>query len=350
MKAKDIVETLSEQDIFNLLDHLGAEPVMFSNHISAKTICHPDGKSHKLWYWFKVKRFECFTECGKIGNVFQFIMHLFDMEFGDAFKYIVDYFNINTEREGEIEEVADTSFFNKFKRKDEIEILKPINKKILNHYYDIYSPCWTNDGISIETMKDFHIKFSIADHQIIIPHYDENNRLVGVRCRNLNEDQAEHNKYMPVYYKGKYLSHSTGALLYGLNFNKRYIKRNKTIILFEAEKSVMQLRTFDKDHSVGVALSGSNLTFTQIKILLNIITKYDIEEVIIALDKEYKDVGDMEYQYYQEKINEVFIKHLTNYVDVSIIWDIENKIGYKESPTDRGKETWDYLYENRIRI
>lgn len=350
MKAKDIVETLSEQDIFNLLQHLGAEPVMFSNHISAKTICHPTGKSHKLWYWFRVKRFECFTECGKIGNVFQFIMHLFDMEFGEAYKYIVDFFNISIEQDEEREEIVDTSFFQKFKQVNEIEVLKPIDKTILNHYYNIYSPYWTNDGISIETMKEFGIRFSIADNQIIIPHYDDKGKLVGVRCRNLDEEKAKDNKYMPVYYQGKFLSHSTGAMLYGLNFNKRYIKKTKTIILFEAEKSVLQLRTMDKENSVGVALSGSNLTLTQIRILLKIISKYSIEEVVIALDKEYNEINDMEYQYYQQKINEIFITQLASYVDVSVVWDLENKIGYKESPTDRGYETWKYLYDNRIKV
>lgn len=350
MRASDIVEMLSEDDIFSLLEHLGAEPVKFNNHISALTICHPDGHSHKLWYWYRVKRFECFTECGKLGNVFQFLMHLKGWEFSEAYWFIVEYFNIDISDNTERTEKIDQSFFKKFKKKEEIEVLKSIDKKILNHYYNIYSPLWIEDGISIEAMKEFGIRFSIADHQIIIPHYSENGRLVGIRCRNLDEERAKENKYMPVYYQGKFLSHSTGGLLYGLNINKKRIKKHKTIILFEAEKSVLQLRTMDKENSIGVALSGSTLTSVQVKIILGLIAKYGVEEVVIALDKEYKEVGDDEYIYYQEKINRVFIDQLINYVNVSIVWDMEGKIGYKESPTDRGLDTWQYLYYNRIKV
>ena len=38
------------------------------------------------------------------------------------------------------------------------------------------------------------------------------------------------------------------------------------------------------------------------------------------------------------------------YVDVSVIWDTENLLGYKDSPTDLGKEIFLRLYKNRTRI
>ena len=48
-------------------------------------------------------------------------------------------------------------------------------------------------------MDKFDIRYSISQNRIIIPHRDVHGRLVGVRCRVLNEWEVENlGKYMPV--------------------------------------------------------------------------------------------------------------------------------------------------------
>src|SRR5206468_11095203 len=111
---------------------------------------------------------------------------------------------------------------------------------------------------------------------------------------------------MPVYWKNQVLKHPTGDALYGLNLTKRDIKKYKAAILVESEKSVLQIDTMFPDMSIGVCLSGSSLSERQLRILRTL----DIEHIVIALDKEFEKVGSPEYQFYQEKINKVFIEKL----------------------------------------
>ena len=135
-------------------------------------------------------------------------------------------------------------------------------------------------------MMKYNIRYSIVDNQIIIPHYDEYGNLIGVRGRNLNKDKVdEGKKYMPIFYEGKVLKHLTGANLYGLDKNKEMIEKHKTMILFESEKSVLQLDSMMPDHSIGVCVSGSSLTQYQ----LELIKKLSIDEVIIGVDKEFEN-------------------------------------------------------------
>ena len=53
--------------------------------------------------------------------------------------------------------------------------------------------------------------------------------------------------------------------------------------MFEAEKSVMQLRHNLPDMSIGACVSGSALSNAQVEILKSL----DVENVVIAPDKEY---------------------------------------------------------------
>lgn len=215
----------------------------------------------------------------------------------------------------------------------------------MNIYEDIYYKGWINEGISIETMKKFNIKNSISDQQIIIPHYDEDGRLVGVRCRNLNKDLVNAGKkYMPVFNNGTLLNHPTGSVLYGLNFNKKNIEKYRKIILFESEKSVLQLDSMMPDMSIGVCLSGSNLTDYQVEILKSL----QIDEVIIALDKEFEKIGDEEEKYFAKKIEKSIYSKLSAFFKVSVLWDVNQLLEKQMSPTDNGKEVFYKLFTNRI--
>lgn len=63
MDANEVKQSLSENDIFTLLQELGAQPKLKGSNIICKTICH-NGHSHKLTYYSNSHSFYCFTECG----------------------------------------------------------------------------------------------------------------------------------------------------------------------------------------------------------------------------------------------------------------------------------------------
>lgn len=349
MDAKKVVEMLNDRDIFDLLEELGGQPIERGNTIDALTICH-GGHKHKLTYYKESKSFQCWTNCGHM-SIFDMVAKVIDGEFIDALRFIVKKYNLH-DNDYQIgftfEKVEDPGkkLLEKMKGVEMPTFMK-LNSDILKDFYPFYHQLWINDGISIESMKKYKIKYSIENNQIIIPHFDKNGNLIGVRARNLNKKEInEGKKYMPIFHGGKVLKHMTGANLYGLYENRENIEKDKKLILFESEKSVLQLNSMLPEHSIGVCVSGSSLTQYQ----LELIKELNIDEVIIGVDKEFSEVGTEKEKMYAEKILRVFKRKLAPYVRVSVLWDLENDIEEKDSPTDKGKEIFLKLFKNRIYI
>lgn len=349
MTYKEVIETLNDNDIFDILVDLDADPIMEVNCIKCRTVCHhgANSGSHKLYYYFNNKSWICYTEHCKIGNIFNLIMRVKDCEFGEAYRYVCDKFNLKTN--GEVEETLDLKIFDKYKKKDEKYEYKEVDKRALNVYYPFYHQSWLDDNITIEAMKKHNILFNIKDNRIIIPHYNMNGKLIGIRRRNLKQEEIDKGKYCPEVWNGKVYSHSLGNNIYGLENKTEEDYSKRILILFEAEKSVMQLEGY-KLGLVGGALCGSNLTKGQYNIIIKLINKYDIREVVIGLDKEYLEDGDDLSVFYQEKIKVNMIDKLVPYVDVSVLWDNNNLLDYKDSPTDKGKEIFIEMMKNRVQF
>ena len=143
------------------------------------------------------------------------------------------------------------------RQEDHIE-LPVYNKGLLNTYTFYPTPEWLNDGISEEIMRTYNILYSISENKIIIPHFDINDNLVGIRGRALNDEDLAFGKYMPVTIEGKMYNHSLQYNLYGLNLVKDNIKRMKMAIVAESEKSCMQYGTmFGQENNIVVATCGS---------------------------------------------------------------------------------------------
>lgn len=351
MNANDFKESLSMQDMYSLLEHLEADPQETNrNIINSATVCHNhvgEG-NHNLRYYDESKSFNCFSECGHM-SIYDLVGKVLGLDFYNSFKYVLSFFNQSI-YDIAIDKISytdenNTDFFYRISNKEENKPLPIVDEKVMNIYYHLYYQGWIDEGITCTTMNKYNIQTSVIDQQIIIPHYDENNRLVGVRCRNLNNELVDQGKkYMPVINNGEMLNHSTGSVLYGLNFNKDNINRVRKIILFESEKSVMKLDSYMPDMSIGVCLSGSSLTNKQVDILRTL----NIDEVIVALDKEYHKIGDNEEKYFAKKIEDTILKKLDVFYNVSVIWDMENKLNYKDAPVDQGKEVFEELLQNRI--
>lgn len=349
MDANQVKQELTENDLLTLLTEFGAEPQEHGSSYFCRTICHNPAHTgkHKLIYYKESRMFRCYSDnCGSM-DIYGLVGRIMDMDFFNSFKYICMKFGFSYGGDYVPGETIDTSFFNKFKKRNPKTEMKALDGKILNSYHELYHKSWVDDGISTKSMKKFGIRFSIMDNQIIIPHYDIDGNLIGVRARNLNKEVVDLGmKYIPVYWKRNVLKHPTGAALYGLNVTKPNIEKYKTIILFEAEKSVLMLDTMMPDFSIGVCISGSSLSNEQ----LDIIKKLDVNEVVIAMDKEFVEVGSPEEKFYAEKIKAGFIDKLSPYFRISVIWDTKSLTDEKSSPTDHGAETFKILFENRIYI
>lgn len=353
MEAKEIINIMSDEDIINILDILGsAHPKKVSDGLLFQTVCHNEegmGK-FKLHYHSKSKTFYCYTQCGNIGNIFNLVKEVRGCNFKEAYIFVCEILGINSNYNALVygfkEEATDNSFIKKFmpKPKEEnIERLKIRDKGVLKEFWELYHKSWINDHISAETMKKFNIKYDILNNSIIIPHYNKNNQLIGIRARNLSIELIEEGKkYIPIFYNNELYNYPTGLNLFGLNITKHAIKKHKKVIIGESEKFVMQHVTFYGKDSVAVALGGSALSEYQIELLKEL----GVETVVLALDKEFQT--ETEAREYAEKIKRSFINKLYPYFGVEIIWDNRGLLCLKDAPTDKGIEIYEELYKNRL--
>lgn len=353
MNAKEIKDKLTLEHIIEILEDLGAEPRQSSNlnEILCKTICH-NGNSHKLYLYKDSLNFHCYTNCGSM-DILQIIQNVLDYSLGQAINYIREKFGFysssfhygfdNTVHTDDLE------IINSFVEKRQIvkeETWKPFNvidESILSEYYDFYHPSFYEDGVSYEVLNKFEIKYDILNYRVIIPHRNKDGNLIAIRCRNLDEELVESGKkYTPIIHNGKLLSAPTKQYLYGLYQNESNIRLCKKVILVESEKAVMQYETMFPNSNITLALSSSHLSDFQIEILKDL----EIEEVIIALDKEYEYAGTDEETLYANKLKKTIVDRL-NFCTVSILWDVKGLLNKKDSPLDKGKDVFIDLFLNR---
>ncbi|KFZ25958.1 MAG: DNA primase [Candidatus Izimaplasma bacterium HR2] len=219
-------------------------------------------------------------------------------------------------------------------------------KTYLKLYREIYYTGWINEGISIEAMKKFNIGLHITTERITIPYFDINGYLIGVRGRTLREIDIKNKiKYMPMKHCGEYLTFPMHSSMYGIFQNQFTIRKLKKAVIFEAEKSVLQLESFYPNNNIGLALGGSNLFDAHVQLLLDL----GVEDVYLALDKEYNKYEDNKYlSEYSLKIKQMKDK-LINYFNVYIIEDRSGLLEYKDSPTDKGEYIFSKLVKESIK-
>lgn len=355
MTAQELKSKLTEDDIKKLLELMGATFYYEDDDMwITDTICH-HGTKPKLYFYKDSMSFHCYTECGQL-DIIGVVMGYKGYE-QEEFQKAINWISVKLNLDnyvygfGKQEQISDWEFIKKYKKNKKIKpkdkILVPYNKNILNIFQHFYCQSWIDEGISVETMKKYNILYSTWQQKIIIPHYDMNNNLVGVRSRALLPDDIElFGKYAPFKIGNKFYNHSLGLNLFGLNYNINAIQKKRKIMLVEAEKSVFQTDTMFGEDNFTVALCGSNLTDYQKGMILML----GVREVIIALDKQYQTLDSDECKNWSQHIKDKIIDKLSPFVSVSVLWDSTNLLGYKDSPTDKGKETLLKLMENKIYV
>lgn len=225
---------------------------------------------------------------------------------------------------------------------------KEINENVLDLFTYTPHEAWLNEGCSEEALIRFDISYYAATDSIVIPHRNADGKLIGIRVRNLNEEiVASGQKYMPLpKIENKYsFNHPLSKYLYGWWVVKDYCKQINKICIVEAEKSCIKGYTYFGEQSYIVATCGSNISQTQIKIIL----EAGIGRIYIAPDRDYHDAHSFEAEaWYNKQILkcEPFIP----YCHVFLIADTKDRLGYKDSPLDAPKDIFLQLYEEKIEI
>ena len=267
--------------------------------------------------------------------------------FLDACQFILDTTNINPDSISHVKKeghVYDWSNLERFIRVRKYgNQLSEYNRNIIDTLPPLYPQAWIDEGISEETMDKYQIRYYERCNQTVIPCFDEEARLIGVRVRNWDKDRVEQAKYMPlVTLDGQCYKFNTNQVFYGINYNKPEIERTGKVIIVESEKAVMKLDTYMGRHNIALGMYGSNLGIQRRNQLL----KMGVNTVSYVVDNDFIGQDDEFFEQWREKIQH-FIKLWDGFCRVEIVWDNLGLLGPKENATDRTKEVWEQLWENR---
>ena len=265
----------------------------------------------------------------------------------DACQFILDTANINPDSISRVKKeghVYDWSNLERFIRVRKYgNQLSEYNRNIIDTLPPLYPQAWIDEGISEETMDKYQIRYYERCNQTVIPCFDDEARLVGVRVRNWDKDRVEQAKYMPlVTLDGQCYKFNTNQVFYGINYNKPEIERTGKVIIVESEKAVMKLDTYMGRHNIALGMYGSNLGIQRRNQLL----KMGVNTVSYVVDNDFIGQDDAFFEQWREKIRH-FIKLWDGFCRVEIVWDNLGLLGPKENATDRTKEVWEQLWENR---
>lgn len=358
----EIKNSLNTDNIFELLQEWGGDPEYAPFGILSATICHnePGAGSKKLYYYENSGLFRCYTGCDSYFDIFELVIKItkiqhnkiFDLN--DAVRWVAQKFGMAGREEDrpEEEDLEDWKFLANYERIQDIElksnniVLKEYEDTILSRFnYNVKIGPWLKEGISQDAILQAQIGYYPGGDQITIPHFDVNNRFIGLRGRTLCAEEGElYGKYRPMKVNKQLYNHPLGMNLYNLNNSKKAIKIMKKAIIFEGEKSCLLYQSyFGLDNDISVACCGSSVSAYQIQLLM----EAGAEEIIIAFDRQFKEVGDEEFQHLKNNLLKLRTKY-KNFVTISFMFDKNMITEYKASPIDEGKDKFLKLFKERI--
>lgn len=350
---KILYEVMTLDDYENIVRRLGG--IKKGNRYN--TICHNiEGGKFNLQFHEESRVFTCFSECQCSYSLLSLVKRRFKLLNKTdstilAMKWICEQigvkFDFTSTTERDTSNLYDFSYLKKYtKIGRQAQELKVYDKSILNYFENKYHMSWVEDNITIETMEKYSIKWNSYHNSIIIPCYSRQGELIGIRERFINPSNEF--KYLPLtLLNGTSFKFNTSQILFGLNHNQYAIMQKKKVILFEAEKSVLQCESYFPTFNYSLAMFGSNLSKENAKQILRL----GIDEIIISLDADYHSVFDengeftKEFKKFKEKTYKIgdMFKSFCKVTSTIMYYDFI----YKQSSTDKGSDYFKELYRNR---
>lgn len=267
---------------------------------------------------------------GGSGNIFTLVMDDLDCNFPKALDTIAKWLGVTQSLQYNIK--LPFNAFYKHILREQLEpesSLKIYNENLLPPL-DSFSKLFIDDHISAEAQRHFKVRYCHEDDCILIPIFNINDEMVGVKARN-NSNEDYNNRWYA------WLPYAKSHVVYGLNWNYKHIINKKTLIIFESEKAVMQ--AWDCGLYCTCAVAGHSISEVQARIIKSLM----VENIIVAFDESVSE-DEIKYEASKLKVDNVTYKN-----NVFYIFDKNNtflKQGSKDSPIDHGKNTWLNLYKN----
>lgn len=344
LNVESIKNQINEDNVIILMDSLGADfNYQSQDQIRFKSICH-NSNSYKLYYFINTNSFYCFRE-GKSFDTISLVQRVKHLDFNQAVSYICSVLHLQV---GQIEQNEQLDNWAELRRflpnaEPEPDKLLTYDKSILSLFDHLYPQEWLDYGISTDILDKFGIGWYARQACISIP-VVFNGQLVGVRGRYTREQDVAKGKYRPICtLDGTVLKFPSSACLYGYDQNKAAIEKSRQAVLFESEKSVLKSPQYGIDNAL--AVFGSNISKQHIQLLLEL----GVNDVVLAMDSDYKQVGDDEFRFFVVKMKKLAAK-LKPYFSISIVYNNQGYDMYKCNMMDISYEQAMKLWESRVKI
>ena len=258
-----------------------------------------------------------YTRSNRDGNIFTLVMHDKACNFYHALLYVAKQIGYDVSEQLNIK-LPFGGYFQKIQSRNDNSVKLPvISEDIYAPYANRWNKKFFEDGVDYLTQKEFNLGYDEYSDSILIPIYSPSGQLCGVKARNNDPNCKEENRWWAFVRFPKTL------IVYGYNINYSYIVESKTIVVVEAEKSVMQAYSFGFRNCV--AILGHTFSKEQVRLVKSLRP----ERVIVAFDE-----GVAESDILLESL-----KFQDGEIQVGYIFDRKNTFlekDSKNSPTDVG--------------
>lgn len=277
---------------------------------------------------------------GNTGDIISLVSYTKGLNYFDTIKYLHSILRLSNIDISQLEYDAavmtdDTKYEREQEEKRKAEYQKALARDIRQYNSGIKSITvdWLKQGIIYKGIEKFDIRISNDNSQILIPIKNMNGEIVGINKR--TRKTAEEIKMFSIPKYSLTSGFNKNDCLYGLYENENTIKAKGYCVIFEGVKSVLQRSTMQDNTSL--ALLGHSISDRQAEILSSL----NLNEIVIAFDK---DISVEEIKFYCDKLIDYGCRK------VSYIYDSDNLLDSKDSPTDKGNKICNTLFDNRISV
>ena len=267
----------------------------------------------------------------EIKDIYTLIQFMKDCTFGEAIDHICRICNLEYDKNIKKQNYSNSyQFLKKYKRsvnKESVLEDYESNAEILDEsfkYRFIRDTCklFYDDGIYEDTQDKFYVSYDILDNRVVFPIRNDEGKILTFKGRTCDKDYKE--KGIPKYLS--YYPYHGECYLFGLYENYFDILSSNDVIVGEAEKFVMQLDSMGINNTVG--LSKKVISPYQLNKLLKL-----GKDIVLAFDKGVS-------------LEDIYIecRKFKNLCNVYYIYDYDNLLKNKESPSDKGYEIFNKLY------
>lgn len=276
---------------------------------------------------------------GNTGDIISLVSYTKGLNYIDTIKYLHSILRLNnvdiSKLEYDAAEIIDNTKYEEQAEKRKAEYQKALARdiKLYDSGRKSITVDWLKQGIVYMAIEKFDIRISNDNSQILIPIKNTDGEIMGINKRTTRT--AEEIKLIGIPKYQLTSGFNKSDYIYGLYENIDTIKEKGYAVIFEGCKSVLQRATMQD--STGLSTLGHCISDRQAEILASL----NLNEIVIAFDK---DISKEEIEYNCYKLIDYGCKK------VSYIYDSDNLLDSKDSPTDAGNKIYMELFDNRVLV